>query len=422
MDAQNKLTETFSVDNQTKQKISSTNLVAGHYNVLLKLNSGGNTITSQGVDYHYQQGENKTVTFRVNQPSPATANISVKVEKENPFATQNQYTPVANVNVQLTIWSLTFSQTPISTQNATTNSEGIANINVTNLAPDTGNYKISLTNVPSGYKLKFPQDIYTSARNIVGGAITFRLRIEPIDLTPYCDNHPTSNLPEFWFCGDTAKNLYQSNLQYWTYINNLIGTLRQEYAPNQNVTPPEFIVESDAEYRNLAQAYFICQYASLPCWIPPDGRQPYDQARIAYMATAFQEDIASSAGSVAKMQLILRDMVTHEWGHAKDYKEGDCTFPGSAKSISKITNIFTEVTQGSNPAQFFSAINEETYSGMVGGHPQSNTSETYASAFVISHYYFDKLKTAIAYLNPILQERIKTIVNEANKPRQLQWN
>jgi len=36
--------------------------------------------------------------------------------------------------------------------------------------------------------------------------------------------------------------------------------------------------------------------------------------------------------------------------------------------------------------------------------------------------YFDKLKTAIAYLNPILQERIKTIVNEANKPRQLQWN
>ena len=429
MDAQNKLTETFSVDNQTKQKISSKNLVVGHYNVLLKLNSGGSVISSQGVDYHAQQGENQTVTFNVNQSSPATANISVKVEKENPFATQNQYTPVANVNVQLITRTIFAPPTVISTQNATTNNDGIANINVTNLTTDGYTYTISLTNVPSGYKLT--KDVYTSARDIIGGATTYRLLIVPIDLTPYCDNHPTSNLPEFWFCGDTAKNLYQSNLQYWTYINNLIGTLRQEYTPNQNVTPPEFIIESNAQYRRLAHAYFVEQHLPvprvqgipIPCWIPPDGKQPYDQSYIAFMTTAFQTDIASSAGSVAKMQLTLRDIVTHEWGHAKDHKEGGCIFAGSsASSISKIADIFKVVTQGSNPDQFFSTINETTYNGMVGGHPEDNTSETYASAFIIGHYYFDKLKTAIAYLSPILQERIKTIVNEANKPRQLQWN
>jgi len=344
---------------------------------------------SQSVTFVADNSEDKLVTFSLDSVPVQQAIFDVYVKSIN-ATDSNGFVPITNANVEI-------KRTSKSIATAVTDSNGkaIFNLNVEDTLAFLSDGLIDVS--ATGYESRVVQNWKMRGDDWTGNTLVILLTPTGAKIEA-CDNHPTTALAEFWICGDEAKQMYLANTAYVSLIDSTVTALQNRY-PQFKQTPPELVITSDREDGALFQPFK--KDASLGCWPSSNAAVPKDDSYIE-IKTGLLKNASES---------IVRMVVSHEWRHAADFKNGSCQSfltDGSSRWREYVDQLRLMPTG-------FRALTENTYQARSGGHPYDD-GELVASSFVIGLYYRNEFTTFINGLTADQQGLMQEIVNGALAP------
>lgn len=336
--------------------------------------------TTAEVTFSADLGEEKVANLKVTQSLTYKYNLQVMVVDKK---TQDK---ISNAKV---IIKESYSSRETT---ASTDRDGVAKYN--NI--DSGYY--SVIAMMTGYKTEIDGILLTDQPDSKGNLMIVQLHRTFINSSD-CIQHPQSNVKNFWFCGNAAKQLYTSRPTTWPSIDAQIGQLRS-LSSNYAVLPLQIVISSDkyvnAGYHDPKEISNACQMTLNPT---ADAAPDYGQEYI--ILTKGMLDIISDKE--------VDHIVTHEFGHGTDVRrENKCSL---FDSMSGQDPFYALRRFGALYADYFLMLKDGVYDPehSNAGHPADNSMETWASAFHDGILHLDEFKSnANSYSDPLKSILLET--------------
>jgi hypothetical protein len=195
-----------------------------------------------------------------------------------------------------------------------------------------------------------------------------------------CIRAPQQNVSEFYFCGIEAVKM-QKDSKYagrWQAIDSTIGNLRQSHGPN---LPAKVVIKDD----RISNAYYY----------PSFGSCSSDEKIL------FTTSLISSIDDKDTAHTTI-----HEFGHGRDWHKGGCRNYWSSEE--NFLNFRHKLSQSDLSAYIKDSIYDAADPSF--GHPNSNVTETYASAFHIGAAHYSDFSLRIASLKADIQSALEGLV------------
>ena len=379
--------------------IVSPELVTGTYNVQLAASRAADSDINVQAKFtkNYSEVVQRDLTWRgtTSSPNQQTVILRTVYTLDGSSQTGSIAAPGVNLVLKLAAGSGGF----VTVAEVTTDKNGIATL--VNQSLPLGSYSVEV-------KEKAGYIIGGFTLEDLGGSQIFTFILYDQNSSP-CRNYPTSNLPEFWYCGDPqqVEQLYQTSDHQRTLINTIVGRLRSKYSGYDDNPPELAVLDAGAKapypWWGLATSYVNYPANNSRCLGPNDASAPFNDNRI-YLAT---EAYKSS-------DFDIESILVHEWGHLKDFKEGNCASHISNNVLYGLTNVIAQEPALNGFYQFLNTVNF--------GHPQDNTTELYATGFMFANVQSaqQKLEQAISNISDgsmrvsyqAIWHQLKSVVNQ----------
>jgi hypothetical protein len=217
--------------------------------------------------------------------------------------------------------------------------------------------------------------------------------IELVKIGASCEKIGQGDIKNFWFCGKEAKKLAHDpiNAGRWANIVGRIDGLRTLYGISD--LPKQVVISQDTEVNAF--------YAELNpgCDGPNSFDIPgLDDIESIILTTAMVKDVGDE---------VVNHVLTHEWGHGKDFREESCV---GRSSRDDYVSVESEVYQAGGNTLVDSYIKDSVYDGHGYGHPTDNDTEMYASSFHVGTLHNAQFEKSITNLAPEIKKGLQRLV------------
>lgn len=192
-----------------------------------------------------------------------------------------------------------------------------------------------------------------------------------------CEKHPQTNVQEFWFCGEAAKQLYARRMGAWRSIDTEVGRIRQVYSDAIYNDLPRQIVIDSIEYDDAT-------FSPAPASILASGCVPLQKRP---NEPGIGETLTFTSKAIENANdVLLAHITTHEaGGHGRDNRKANCR--GYWSYTNPFLSLYAYASEQYGDS-YFKALNESTYDvsidpigGKEIGHSEDEEPEADASAF-----------------------------------------
>lgn len=366
------------VDGKGLYKFESYSIKAGEYYLTAWMGKQELLLPHPTIAFSQDAGVVKVSAIQLSAPQKQKYNLNVYVLQSSTF--KNDGNGIPGVKVTL------LNSAKKEVGRVQTNDKGIARFS----SLEEGVYTAQAEK--KGYSTK-SEDIPLFGDP---GNPTDKLYIYTAPTDYMCENHPTSRVKKFWFCGPEAIKLYKERPGAWGAIDSAIGAVRAKYGIGD--LPLQVIIDS-VNYRNAAYLPGPTKTKKDPC-PPPLKDEEADFPGVG-------ETLTMSVGLIREIDdSLLDDVTAHEMGHGVDNRWGKCEYYASEKDPFAALFDYLILLPASPDA--FADITDPSFDIFpkgIEGHPDDGPSESFAA-----------LVHATIYHSAELNKRIERWENDPNYP------